>query len=334
MMDGKVTAREVARLAGVSQPTVSRAFMPNPNVSPDKLARIFKVAEELGYRPNAIARSMVTRKTKLIGMIIHDMSNPFYSEALDKFSKALGAYDYHILFVNTETAYIQDEEVYQLLDYHVEGVIVTDAYLSSGLASRFSKVGIPVIFFNRYEEMMSSSVVCCNNVLGGRIVGNYLLQQGLQRMAFIEGTADTSTTKDREKGFREILEEHGQTFEKMSGHFTYRGGYQAATELLGRKHPPQAIFCANDIMAIGAIDAARIMGLSVPDDVSIIGFDDIAMAEWPTYSLTTVKQPMDEMIQETVELILKEDTTTATRPEFHMISGQLMERKSVKIRSV
>jgi DNA-binding LacI/PurR family transcriptional regulator len=333
-MEGKVTARDVARMAGVSQPTVSRAFMPNPNVSKDKLERILKAAQELGYRPNAIARSMVTKKTKLIGMIIHDMANPFYSESLDKFSKALGRHGYHILFVNTETAHIQDEEVYQLLDYHVEGVIVTDAYLSSGLASRFSKVGIPVIFFNRYEEMMSSSVVCCNNVLGGRIAGSYLLTQGFERMAFIAGTEDTSTTKDREKGFREALEEQGMRFDKVAGQFTYTGGFQAAKELLGRKQPPQAIFCANDIMAIGAIDAARTLGLSVPDDVSIIGFDDIAMAEWPTYNLTTVKQPMDEMIQETVELIIKEDTTAATRPEFHMISGHLVERKSVKMRSV
>jgi len=316
-------------LAGVSQSTVSRAFSPNPNVSKETLLKVYKAAEELDYRPNAIARSMVTNKTKLIGMIIHDMYNPFYPEVLDKFSKSLGMHGYHILFVNSESEHIRDEEVYQLLDYHVEAVIVTDAFLSSGLAEKFRKVDIPVIFFNRYEEMSSSSVVCCNNVHGGRLAASYLLERGLTRLAFIEGSPNTSTSMDREKGFREVLAEHGLDLLKVTGHFTFEGGFRAAMELFRLKQPPEAIFCANDIMALGAINAARVMGLKVPDDVSIMGFDDIAMADWPIYRLTTIKQPVDEMVRETVELIVRNNAQAASRPEFHMISGQLVERESV-----
>ncbi|WP_078412600.1 LacI family DNA-binding transcriptional regulator [Priestia abyssalis] len=331
MKKKQVNAVEVARLAGVSQSTVSRVFAPGPNVSEKARRRVLEAADELGYRPNALARGLIMNKTNMIGLVMRNIHNPFYPEILDKFTKGLRERGYHILFVHTENDEIEQDEISQFLEYNVEGVIVTDALLSSNVVSHLLENHIPVILFNRYIKDSSCHFVCCDNYSAGKKIGEYLLKQGHKRFAYIAGHKNTSTSRDREIGFREILGQ--QRIEPIIeiGDYTYEGGYQIALRLLKNDNRPEAIFCANDIMALGAIDAAKSLGVSIPEDVSVIGFDDIAMASWPLYSLTTWQQPVDEMIEVTINTLLRvidgeEESSVST-----FLSGTLIERHSASL---
>mgnify|MGYP001304147168 CR=1 FL=1 len=328
-MKKNITSTDVARLAGVSQSTVSRVFSQEAGVSPRTIKKVLKAAKELDYRPNAIARGLTTNQTKLIGIIFHDVSNPFYPDVLDCFTRSLRAKGYQVLFVNAESDQIRDEEVYQLMDYRVEGVVVADAYLSTNIATRFESVGIPVVLFNRYEEYHANSIVCCNNKFAGYQIGKYLIDNGHKSFVYIAGKDDTSTSLDRYNGFSKALEEAGFTPRQLVGHYTFQGGYESVMELAKSGNLPDAIFCANDIMALGAIDAFRELDIKIPEDISIVGFDDIKMASWPAYNLTTWRQPIEEMVDQAIKLLIRDNHESAG-PEFHMISGNLVERKSVK----
>lgn len=330
-MQKNVTASDVARALGMSQSTVSRVFTPGASVSAKTRKKVLEAAQQMGYRPNAIARSLITKKSNMIGIVMGDVKNPFYPNVLSMFSRELGKKGYHLLFVNTKNNQISDDEIFQLCEYNVEGIIITDALLTSSLASYFKDKQIPIVMFNRYEQNSLFHAVSCDNIDGGYQIGKYLLTKGHRHLAFISGNPNTSTSHDRKKGFQEALQESGYTYTTEYGDYTYEGSYQATLRLLKSALPLDAIFCANDIMALGAIDAAKEIGVRIPEDVSIIGFDDINLAAWSAYSLTTWKQPVNKMIAATIELLLKH----IEKPEqnnliiYKSIKGSLVERKTV-----
>jgi DNA-binding LacI/PurR family transcriptional regulator len=330
-MQKNVTASDVANSLGMSQSTVSRVFTPGASVSEETKRKVLNAARELGYRPNAIARSLTTKKSNMIGIVMGDITNPFYPDVLSKFSKELSTKGYHVLFVNAENEKLSSDEVNQFLEYNVEGVVVTDASLTSSVASYLKDYHIPVVMFNRYNPNSFFHAVSCDNIDGGYQIGRYLIEKGHRHFAFISGTHNTSTSKDREIGFRKALVESGYNLTTDDGDYTYEGSYAAALRLLNSVHPPDAVFCANDIMALGVIDAAKEIGVRIPEDVSIVGFDDISLAKWSAYSLTTWKQPVNEMIEATIELLLHniEQTETQGTPIYKSIKGVLVERKSV-----
>jgi len=219
-----------------------------------------------------------------------------------------------------------------VLQYRVDGLIITSATLSSEMADECARSGVPVILFNRYVRGANVSAVCCDNVEGGRSVADHLLDTGHRRLAYIAGKENTSTNIDREKGFTNRLRERGILhWLREQGEYTYESGYEAAKRLLQQDNPPDAIFCANDIMALGAIDAARhVVGLKVPEDVSIVGFDDIPTANWPSYSLTTIRQPVNQMIEATIELLLERFETPDIEPVLQLVPGPLIQRASTR----
>lgn len=327
----QVNAIEVARLAGVSQSTVSRVFTPGATVSAKTRRRVLETAKELGYRPNALARGLITNKTNIIGLVMRDIQNPFYPEVLEKFTIGLRKRGYHVLFVYVDKDELQQDDISQFLEYNVEGIIVTDALLSSKVVSHFFENDIPVLLFNRYVKDFRGHVVCCDNYPAGKEIGEYLLKQGHRRIAYIAGHTNTSTSRDRERGFREALYQEGIEPIVKVGNYTYEGGYQATLQLLKGENQLDAIFCANDIMALGAIDAVKSLGLTVPKDVSILGFDDITMASWPGYSLTTWKQPTDEMIEASIQILLNEIAGENEGPVSVLLPGKLIKRGSVSL---
>jgi DNA-binding LacI/PurR family transcriptional regulator len=331
IQDKNFTSEDVAALAKVSQSTVSRVFAGTANVSKQKKERILAAAEKLGYRPNAHARSLITKKTRMIGIVMRNIRNPFYSAVLEIFYNRLSNLGYHLLFINSENEEIQDTEVAQLLEYNVEGVIITDALLSSSAAQKFDRSKIAVILFNRYTERLTTSAVFCDNYLAVKQIAAYLVDLGHRNFAFIAGPSDTSTTIDRLKGFHEVLKERNiKNLVIESGNYTYESGFVAAKNLFEKNKNIDCVFCANDIIALGAMDALRQMNIRIPDDVSVFGFDNIRMAAWPTYSLTTWEQPIEEMITSTVEILLKEINNKNTKPQIIMAKGQLILRNSVK----
>ncbi|MDM5197394.1 LacI family DNA-binding transcriptional regulator [Fictibacillus enclensis] len=332
-MNKKVTAMDVARLAGVSQSSVSRAFSKNASISIKKRKLILDAAEKLGYQPNAIARGLITNQSRIIGIVMRDVQNPFYPEVLEKFYSRLSGEGYQIMFINSQNDEIQEREVSQLIEYSVEGVIITDALLTSAAVQKLNRNGISVVLFNRYISDSMSNAVICNNFSAGQKIGQYLLDTGHLQLGFISGPANTSTSLDRSRGFMDTLQKQGiESIPMEDGGFTYQGGFAAAKKLMKHHEKMDALFCANDIMAFGAIDYLTTAGYRIPEDISVIGFDNVTMADWSSYALTTWKQPVDEMIQQAVKLMLDDISGQQEKPEMNFVDGCLIERASVKDR--
>jgi DNA-binding LacI/PurR family transcriptional regulator len=329
----KVTAMDVAKLAGVSQPTVSRVFGSGANVSEKKRKSIMEAAEKLGYQPSAIARGLITNRTKMIGIVMRNIQNPFYPEVLERFYKELAKKGYHLLFINSDNDQVEEKEISQLIEYNVEGVIITDALLSSSAAARFIRNDIVVVLFNRYIQDNYYSAVSCDNYNAGYEIGSYLIKKGHRELAFISGPLNTSTSVDRKKGFEDALfKDEAARLVVENGHYTYKGGFEAALRLLNNHKSMDAIFCGNDISALGVIDAVRTLGLKVPEDISIVGFDDISMSSWSNYSLTTWKQPVKEMVECAVNILINEINGEDNERTVRSLTGKLIERNSVKER--
>ncbi len=329
----RVSSVDVARLAGVSQAAVSRTFTPGGSVSDKTRQKVLAAAKKLGYTPNVIARSLIQQSTKIIGIVMVRFQNPFYSKVLGEFTRKLNEMGYRTLLLNVAHSKEIDEALPMALQYQVDGIIITSATLSSKMADGCLQAGTPVVLFNRYDSSGNFNAIYCDSVGGGRIVADALLDAGHQRLAFIAGEKDTSTSRDREKGFTERIQERGcKVFLRESGgDYTYEAGYSAAERLLKRKKRPDAIFCANDLLAMGAMDYARgQLGIRVPQELSIIGFDDIPMASWPGYSLTTIKQPVDWMVDATIERLIRAIQAPVAEIVMKKVHGILVERDSAR----
>lgn len=328
-----LTARELARWLGISQSTVSRAFSTHASISPKMRARVLEAATRENYHPNVIARSLSTRRSGIVGIVMANMTNPFYPEVLEQLARRLQEIGLRTLLFNVPPGQDVDSELPLLLQYHVDAVVITSATISSAVAQEWAAMGRPVILFNRTVPRADVASVSCDNSSGARILADLLLDSGHRRLAYAAGRPDTSTNVDRERGFVERLRERGIALHACTAgrEYDYESGFRAALELVPSH--PDAIFFANDIMALGGMDALRsAAGLRVPEDLSVVGFDDIQMAAWPTYELTSVQQPVQEMIELTVEFIganmQGRDVSTATR----LIPGKLIERQSTRRR--
>ncbi len=333
MGNKRVTSIDVARLANVSQSAVSRTFSPNAAVSAKTRERVLAAARQLGYTPNALARSLITRRTNIVGVVMADMTNPFYPTVLEELVRQLSNAGRQVLLLTTTPDRQIDDLLPLLLQYQVDAVVIASATISSAMAGVLTGRGTPVVLFNRHVPGAQVSAVMCDNVEGGRLVANLLLDAGHRRVAYIAGKPDTSTNIDRETGFGDRLRERGAAPPlHEQGAYTYEAGYDAATRLLDRSERPTAIFCANDIIALGALDAARsACRLRVPEDVSVIGFDDIPAAAWPSYQLTTIRQPVEQMVAVAVDLLTQALTHPGVEPRVHLLPGLLVRRASARI---
>ena len=328
----RASSTDVARLAGVSQAAVSRTFTPNASVSEKTRNKVLAAAKKLGYTPNVIARSLIQQRTKIIGIVMVRFQNPFYALVLGEFTRKLSEMGYQTLLLNVAHSKEIDEALPEALKYQVDGVIITSATLSSKMAAGCARTETPVVLFNRYDASGGFNAIYCDSVGGGRMVADALMDAGHERLAFIAGEKDTSTSRDREKGFSDAIEDRGgQLFLRDEGDYTYEAGYSAAEKLLSRKKRPDAIFCANDLIAMGAMDYARgRLGIQIPRELSIVGFDDIPMASWPGYSLTTIRQPIDWMVDATIERLLRAMKAPVTETVMKKVHGVLIERDSAR----
>jgi len=325
---------DVARLANVSQAAVSRTFTAGASVSEETRAKVLAAAKELGYRPNVIARSLIQKSTNIIGLVVMRFTNPFYARMIRDFTRALQEQGYWTLLLNIAQNQELEYTLPMALQYQVDGLIVTSATLSSRLAEECARSGTPVVLFNRYASDTYTNVVRCDNVEGGRMVADAFLDSGCQRLAFIAGEEASSTNRDRESGFVNRLQERGYSlsFRESAGDYSYELGFEAAQRLLQRDDPPDAIFCANDLIAMGALDLARCkLDIKIPDELSIIGFDDIPSAAWPGYDLTTVRQPVKPLVEYTLQVLLDAIRTPETETVEKVIAPTLIQRKSARL---
>jgi DNA-binding LacI/PurR family transcriptional regulator len=323
---------QVARLAGVSQATVSRVFTPGARVSTKMRSQVLNAAEKLGYHPNVLARSLTRRSTNIIGIVMFRFGNPFYTRLLREFSRLLQEKNYWTLLLNSESDEGVEMALPMALQYQVDGIILTATTLSSTLADECARTGTPVVLFNRYSIESNVNAVCCDNIGAGRMVADMLLDAGHEHIAFMAGEENTLTSRDRERGFVERLRERGHELTMRDvGNFTYEDGYVAAQRLLNRPDRPDAIFCASDLMGMAVVDVAKYeMGIRIPEELSVIGFDGITMANWPHYSLTTVCQPLERMVAATVEVLMNAIQDPNSERVLRMIPASIIPRKTVR----
>lgn len=323
------SAHDVARLAGVSQAAVSRAFNPGASISENTRSKVLTAAHTLGYRPNLLARSLITGKSRTIGVVIGSPRNPFYLEALDCLSDRLVAAGMHLLVFTARADRNADDLVESLLSFRVQSLLLMSATLSSTLAEHCKAAGIPVIFFSRRAKTLKGfASVTGDNHRGGREVAQHFFDRGYRRPAFMGGDGNSSTSQERSEGFCEQLRQLGLPEPDIAyGHYDRVGAQTAAHELLSRDMPPDSIFCANDMMALSTIETARYdFGLQIGRDLGVAGFDDIEGASWRSFDLTTYSQPPEMMIEKVTD-VLFEPESYADAPHI-VVEGELKTRGS------
>lgn len=324
---------DVARLAGVSQAAVSRTLTPGGIVADETRAKVMAAIKQLGYRPNVIARSLVQNSTNIIGLVVKRFTNPFYAQMIQDFTRTLQEKGYWALVLNIADNQKLEDALPMVLQYQVDGLIITSATLSSKLAKECANSGTPVVLFNRYVSDGHTHVVSCDNYEGGRLVADALVDGGHKRIAFIAGEELSSTNRDRENGFISRLKERGYelAIRESADDYGYELGYAAAERLLQSDFPPDAVFCANDLIAMATLDVARCkLNIKVPEELSIIGFDDITSTAWPSYDLTTVRQPFSQLVDSTIQVLIEAINTPNCDVMVKMISPFLVWRSSAR----
>jgi DNA-binding LacI/PurR family transcriptional regulator len=333
MTEARITSLDVARKAGVSQSAVSRVFS-GASASATTIAKVRAAAEALGYRPNSLARAMITGKSRIIGLVVAYLDNQFYPLAIERLSQALQDRGYHILLLMAGNSPEGIDAVMgDLMTYQIDGIITASVGMSSDLTGRCAALGIPVVMFNRGQDGSGLSSVTSANVEGGRKVAEFLLAGGHSRIAHVAGWQGSSTGRDRTQGFRAALAEAGHPPpETIDGMYARDAAIAAARRLMEAPAPPDAIFVGNDHMALAVMDTLRHeIGVSVPGDVSIVGYDDVPMAAWPAYDLTTLRQPVNRMVEATVDTLLGEIADPDRGRETVEITGNLILRGSARI---
>ena len=328
----KITSLQVAQRAGVSQSAVSRVFTPGASASARTAEKVRQAAADLGYRPNMMARAMITGKSRIIGLVVAYLDNQFYPLALQLLSKALQEKGYHILVFSASNSQGAAEEVMQeLLDYQVDGIITASVGMTNDLTMRCNVAGIPVVMFNRGQEGADISSVTSANKLGGKTVAEYLLSCGHRNIAHISGWSGSSTGRDRQEGFCAALAAAGMTPQVIDGMFDRENAAAATRTMMKGATPPDAIFVGNDHMAFAVLDTLRHeLGLRVPEDVAVIGYDDVPLAAWPAYNLTTMRQPVNRMVEATVNTLLSRIDDPSTPARRIEIESPLIARGTTK----
>jgi LacI family transcriptional regulator len=328
-----VTSVDVAQRAGVSQSAVSRTFTPGASVSERTRQKVLSAAGELGYRPNAIARSLITSSSRIIGVVMAYLDNQFYPDVLEALSQRLQARGYQVLLFTGFKDRDSDPVMAQILQYQVDGLILVSTTLSSALSAECAAAGIPIVLLNRTTSHDDVCSVTSDNVRGGWLVADFLLAGGHRTFAYVAGTANSSTNRDRRTGFRDRLQSATvDELTEVDGHYSHPGAAQAARRIFSRKRPPDAVFCANDHMAIALMDVARYeFGLRIPEQVSVVGYDDAGPSGWPSYALTTIEQPLDLMVDKSIDILMGqiEGEQTPTRQE--VIEATLVVRNSARL---
>ena len=325
----RVTSFDVAKLAGVSQPAVSRAFTPGASIAKDKRDKVLAAAKQLNYVPNVFASSLSSKRSNMVAVISGNLNNPFYSESLQVFIEGFQRTGRQVLAFSVQDGQDCDEVMMQAMRYPVDGIVVTSAQMSSELIRMCEGLGIPIVMFNRRVSDSELAGVQCDSVEGSARLGRLMLAAGARSFLIVRGDPQGSTSGDRVAGFRSVVDGSGDcVIEEVDGGSSYSAARNTMIRRYGGPAPrfPDAIFAVSDIMAIGCADALReVHGLRIPGDIMLAGFDGIREGQRAPYRLTTVRQPIERMVSETIELLSADpERRTGEGGDKRVISGDLI----------
>jgi len=333
-----VTLKDVAKAAGVSRSAVSRTFTDGASVSFSMRQRVEKAATELGYTPNALASSLTTGRTRLIGLVANNFHNPIFLEVFDLFTRGLQERGLRPLLVNLTDETDPEQSLKMLRQYSVDGVVVASSTLPTAFAQAFRDAGMPVVHsFGRHSSTPLVHVVGIDNVECGRIAARELIARGYQRVAFMGGPEQATSTQDRLAGFvAEIESAPGVSMtHSFAQDYSFDAGRQEMLRLVkaGTEPTTEAYFCGDDVLSIGALSAISDSGFSVPDDIGVIGLNDMEMAGWENINLTTIRQPIQQIVSSSIELIVAMLDEPNRFPEARLFPSSVTERGTLRTRS-
>lgn len=325
-----ITSFDVARLAGVSQPTVSRALRDSDKVSEETKARVRKAAAALGYAPNAIGRALSLGHSTRVGLVVTDLNNHFYGHVISHLHTELSYRGYELVLITeaSETAPIAE----QVVANGLSGVILTTTTIDSTLPTRLRDRDLPFVYFNRTAPSVESSSVTVNPEPGMTALVTEIVRLGHRHVGAVFGPRSTSTGETRESVLRGLLDAHDLQLRPRDvrhGPFDFETGFQACLELLDLTDPPTVLICANDIVALGALNAAAERGVPVPGAISIVGFDDLPTSSWPLVQLTTVAYDLAAMSREAGRLMVELVTSPAGPLEHVVLPTTLVRRRTL-----
>ncbi|MCW2898274.1 MAG: LacI family transcriptional regulator [Streptosporangiaceae bacterium] len=330
----RASSKDIAREANVSQSTVSRVIHDSARISQATRERVLAAMDKLGYSPNAAARTLITGRSNFIGLVVSNITNPFYPEVIESIVGIAAQHGYNVLLCNTqEDRDLQASYLDLLIEHQIDGAILTSTLIDGQEAlAKVHMDQIPVVMVNRTAAGVSADAVRIDNFEAGRVVAAHLADLGHTELGFIGGLEVTSTNRARMKGFRQGLGERGIELRAdriLHGQFTRDSGYRLATRLIAAPDRPTALFCADDIVAFGTIDAVMDAGLRVPEDVAIVGVDDVPAASLRQVGLTTVRQPAAEMGRRAFNLLLERiEGVTGAEPVEIVLRPQLIVRRT------
>jgi DNA-binding LacI/PurR family transcriptional regulator len=328
-----VTLRDVALRAGVSRSAVSRTFTPGASVSQRTRARVEAAAAELGYSPSALASALTTGRTKLIGLVSNNFHNPVFLEVFDRFTRGLQDRELRPLLVNLSGSMDRTAAIRMLRRYSVDGVILASSTLPPDFAAGFQAGGLPVVHcFGRWTERPAVHLVGVDNRAAGRLAAGTLIARGYRRIGFLGGPEAATSTQDRLAGFLEAAAAYPDLTvgTRFAGAYSFAAGRAGMQQLLADGPPAEAYFCGDDVLSIGAISALADTGLRVPADVGILGMNDMEMAGWPGIDLTTVRQPVAEIIAAAIDLVAAAVADPGLAPQARRFDCTLVERGTLR----
>ncbi|MCH2095267.1 MAG: LacI family DNA-binding transcriptional regulator [Rhodobacteraceae bacterium] len=327
------TSKDVAERAGVSRSAVSRTFTKGASVSEKMRRRVEKAARELGYSPNALASSLTTGRTKLIGLVSNNFHNPIFLEVFDLFTRGLQDRGLRPLLVNLTDETDPDASVQMLRQYSVDGVVVASSTLPPAFAEAFRAAGVPVVHsFGRYASAPSVHVVGIDNKACGRMAAQTLVDRGYGRVGMLAGPKTATSSQDRLAGFLEEMTLHPQVAVSHSyaSAYSFDAGRTEMLRLLASETRAEAYFCGDDVLSIGALSAVQSRAIKVPDEIGIIGLNDMEMARWESIDLTTIRQPIRQIVASSIELMVAMLDDPERYPEVRIFPCTVVERGTLR----
>ena len=327
-----VTLKDVAERAGVSRSAVSRTYTEGASVSTKTRDKVIKAAADLGYSPNALASSLTTGRTKMIGLVSNNFHNPVFLEVFDLFTAGLQDRGLRPLLVNLTDETDPEASVRMLRQYSVDGVIVASSTLPPAFAKAFRDAGMPVVHsFGRHTENPSVDVLGIDNIAAGQLAAKTLIERGYTKLGFLGGPLSATSTQDREQGFLREITKHWNV--KVTTSFASAYSFEAGREEMLRLlqgQVAQAYFCGDDVLSIGALSALETAGLQVPQDVGILGLNDMKMAAWANIDLTTIHNPFAQIIEASIDRVTALIDDNELPPKMQLFEGSIVERGTLR----